>query len=164
MPCVTNRQRDDLELIGLLVLYEPSPTTTLDSSEVGVEGLLEVAEVAPVLVNGSSELAGRWVATTTLLGHEVLPEEGVVDVSSFGRGGSAIVLVQSSQRLLPSVKLQQCLEVDLGLHVVVLSGDSILLLRLVEHVDVGLMVLGVVKLLSYQYSDIEDRTDRVKPP
>ena len=47
----------------------------------------------------------------------------------------------------PAVELQQCLEVDLCLHVVCVLCGGILLLGFIERVDVCLVVLGVVELL-----------------
>lgn len=144
---VTDRQRDNLELVGFLVLHEPSPTATLNSSKVGVEGLLEVVKVTPVLVDGGCKLASWRVSSAVLLGCKVLPEESVVDMSSFRRGVSDHTDSRLETSFLPSVELQQSLKVDLGLHVVVLSCNGVLLLGLIKHVDIGLVVLGMMKLL-----------------
>jgi len=76
----TNGQRNDLELSSLRIFYKPRPTTALDSSKVGVESLLELVEASPSLVDGRGELTTRGLSSTILLGGEILPEKGVVDM------------------------------------------------------------------------------------
>jgi hypothetical protein len=146
---VTHRQGDDLELSELLVLHEPRPTATLDTGKVAIERLLEAVEVSPVLLDGLGELTARGLSSTLLLGGKVLPEETVVDVPSdytFVSDKAPDFVDWARMRDLPSVELQQRLQVDLRLHVVACQGCRILLLRLVETVHIGLVVLGVVEL------------------
>lgn len=100
---------DEGEVAGGLVLDDPGPAGALDASEGSVGLLLEVLKGAEVLVDGSlwqhslvsrmlrvredESYKGKWVEsyqelalglTTTALavGGEVLPEEGVVDVTT----------------------------------------------------------------------------------
>lgn len=74
----------DLDGASLGVLDQPSPARALNAGERSVELLLHGIETAVVGVDGLGESA-RWRLTTTLrLGCEVLPEEGVVDVTAYG--------------------------------------------------------------------------------
>lgn len=119
----------DANLTSLSVLDEPGPATTLDPCQCSVELLLHFVQVAVCVVNGLGQPA-RWGVTTTLvLGCEVLPEQGVVAMPT-------------------SMKVDQRLESNLGTDVIVCLSSGVLVSGIVVGVDVGLMVLGVVKLNS----------------
>ena len=70
----------DVELVGGGVVTEPAPTAALDADGDGGEGGLEALEGAEVLVDLVEEgaLGGAVVLGRT----EVLPKDGVVDVSA----------------------------------------------------------------------------------
>ena len=72
----------DADVAGLHVLHQPGPAGALDASERGVELALQLVERAVGVVDLLGEGA-RWRFAAALgLGREVLPEEGVVDVST----------------------------------------------------------------------------------
>jgi len=71
----------NLKALELLVVSEPAPSRTLNSSGLGVELLDKLVEGAPGLLDLLEEFSGGLLATTAGLGSQVLPEEGVVDVS-----------------------------------------------------------------------------------
>jgi len=118
----------DLEMLGGRIQSEPSPARSLDSSGRVVHLLLHVIEVAEGGNDGLLERTVLQDASIALLlgcrGRKVLPEERVVDMAS-------------------AVKLKGSLECD-----ALLRGGGLGVRRLsgVECVDVGLMVLLVVKL------------------
>lgn len=85
--------RLDADVAGLDVLDQPSPTTTLDASEGGVELLFESVEAAVAVIDGLGESARRRLAAALGLGREVLPEESVVDVTTYSKTSSAFALV-----------------------------------------------------------------------
>lgn len=85
--------RLDADVAGLDVLDQPSPTATLDASESGVELLLESVEAAVFVVDSLGEGARRRLAAALGLGCEVLPEESVVDVTTYSKTSSAFALV-----------------------------------------------------------------------
>lgn len=86
----------DTNVAGLDVLDEPRPTAALDASEGGIELLLEGVKAAVALVDLLGEGARRRLAAALRLGCEVLPEEGVVDVTTWRSSSSAIARCSSS--------------------------------------------------------------------
>lgn len=61
--------------------HEPAPARALDAGSGSVEFLLEVVEAAKGLVDGILERARLELAACTCSRGEVLPKEGVVDVT-----------------------------------------------------------------------------------
>ena len=118
---------DDGQSASVLILDEPGPARALDSSKGSVGLLLEGVERAKVFVDGSHELTLGLTTTALAVGSKVLPEEGVVDVTT---------TVEVEKRSLSSSGLGVALVVSLG------EGVG----SVVEAGDVGLVVLGVVKL------------------
>lgn len=78
----TNGQSNDLEVACLRVLHKPGPSATLDSRQIGVEYLLEVVIGPPSFRDGPHEFAGGKRSAAATLRGQILPKEGVVDVSS----------------------------------------------------------------------------------
>lgn len=117
----------DADLAGLLVLDEPSPATALDASKSSVHLVLEFAEAAVGRVNGLGERARRGLTTAGVLWGQVLPEEGVVQVST-------------------TVKVDSGLEGDLGRDVTLGLGLLELLNGVVVVGDIGVVVVLVVQL------------------
>lgn len=120
----------DTDLAGVLVLDKPSPTTTLDASQSGVHLLLELLEAT---VGGADSLrqSTRWgLTTTSALGSQVLPEEGVVQVAT-------------------TVEVNCGLQSNLG-------GDITLVLSLLELLNSGVVAgdIGVVVVLVVQLHDL----------
>lgn len=114
----------------MLVLNKPSPTTTLDAGQSGVHLLLELLEAT---VGGVDSLgqSTRWgLTTTSALGSQVLPEEGVVQVAT-------------------TVEVDERLQGDLG-------GDVTLVLSLLELFNSGVVAgdIGVVVVLVVQFHDL----------
>ena len=72
----------DANLASLLVLDEPGPSTALNTSQGGVHLVLELVEAAIGGVDGLSQVAGGGLTTTSVLGSQVLPEQGVVQVTT----------------------------------------------------------------------------------
>lgn len=115
----------DLDAASLRVLYQPCPSTALDTCERGVELLLESVKAAIVGVDGSCESARWWLTTTLVGGREVLPEESVVDVAT-------------------TVKVDEGLQGNLSLDILLLLGLGDLLAEVVERGHVGVVVVLVV--------------------
>lgn len=118
---------NDGQSASVLVLDEPGPAGALDTGEGSVGLLLEGLEGAKVLVDGSQKLALGLTTTALTVGSKVLPEEGVVDVTT---------AVEVEERSLSGSSL--------GVALVVGLGDGVG--SVVEAGNVGLVVLGVVKL------------------
>lgn len=118
---------DNIQFLSLRVVTQPTPTATLNSGDLSVELGLQLVQSAKVTVNSVLEQTVAEFTTAVLLGGEVLPEQGVVDVST-------------------AVKVDSLLEGDGGFDVLLVECLAELLFSGVETVDVGLMVLGVVKL------------------
>lgn len=74
-------------MIRRIITYEPAPAGTLNAEGSGVEFLLERLERAEIAVDGVFERAGVEVAAHAFASGfstgEVLPEQGVVDVSYY---------------------------------------------------------------------------------
>lgn len=121
------RSGDDGQSSRVLVLDEPGPSGALDTSKGGVGLLLEGLKGAKVFVDSSHELTLRLTTTALAVGSKVLPEERVVDVTT---------AVEVEKRSLSGSSL--------GIALVVGLSESVG--SVVEAGDVGLMVLGVVKL------------------
>lgn len=100
---------------------------TLNASSGSVELLDEFIKGAKLLVNGRGQSALGKRSTTLTLGSQVLPEESVVDVST-------------------TVELEGVLKGELLSQVIGLESTLKLLLSGIESIDIGLVVLGVVKL------------------
>jgi hypothetical protein len=75
------RRRHNLKLPRLGVIAEPSPTATLYANCSRIELLLECLDRAKVALESGLQLAVFELATALLQGHEVLPEQSVVDVA-----------------------------------------------------------------------------------
>lgn len=73
----------DANVASLGVLHQPSPAATLDAGEGSVELLLELLEAAVALVDSLGQSTGWRLSTTLGLGSKVLPEESVVNVSTW---------------------------------------------------------------------------------
>jgi len=120
------RRRDYLEALRCRVQAEPAPPRALDAEGRGIELLLEGIEATKVAVDGLLEGPILEDAAVAALGggrREVLPEERVVDVAT-------------------AIELEGGLESDALLG----SGSlGVGLLGSVEGVDVGLVVLSMVK-------------------
>ena len=117
----------DANLASLLVLDEPSPAASLDTSESSVHLVLELVKAAVGAVDGLGQ-STRWGLTTaSLAGGQVLPEEGVVQVTT-------------------AVEVDRGLEGNLGRDVLLGLSLLELLNRSVVVVDIGLVVGLVVNL------------------
>lgn len=121
------RSGDNGQSARVLVLDEPGPAGALDTSEGSVGLLLERVEGAKVLIDSSQKLTLGLTTAALAIGSKVLPEERVVNMTT---------AVEVDQRSLGSS----------GLGVVLVLGLSEGVGSVVEAGDVGLVVLGVVKL------------------
>lgn len=117
----------DANLTSLLVLDEPGPATALDTSKSSVHLVLELIEAAVGGVNGLGQGARRGLTTAGVLGSQVLPEEGVVQVAT-------------------TVEVDSGLEGNLGRDVTLGLGLLELLNGVVVVGDIGVMVVLVVQL------------------
>src|SRR6478609_657411 len=117
-------QLHDVRSLGNGVPREDRPAGALDRVGVGVEVGLELLEAAEVLGDGSSDLAVRLA---TAVGAHVLPEDGVVRVSTEVEGQVLLHTVEGGV----VARLAQLLQLGHGR---------------VGAVDVGLVVLAVVQL------------------
>jgi hypothetical protein len=99
----------------------------LDASKSGIEFLLELLQAAIGGVDCLGQFAGGWFAAAGVLGSQVLPEKGVIDVPA-------------------AMEVDSCLEGNLGGNVIARFGGSILIGCGIVAIDVGLMVLAVVQL------------------
>lgn len=114
-------------MASLLVLDEPSPAGTLNTSQSGVHLVLELAEAAVGVVDSLGK-STRWGLTTTgALGSQVLPKEAVVQVTT-------------------AVEVDGGLQVDLGSNVTLVLSLLQLLNGGVVAGDVGVVVVLVVQL------------------
>ena len=75
------RRGDDFKLLGLGVVSEPAPSRALDAEGLSGEVRLEGIEGPEVGVDGIRQLARLEGTATRLVGGEVGPEEGVVDMT-----------------------------------------------------------------------------------
>lgn len=119
----------DTDLAGLLVLDEPGPTAALNTSQRGVEIVLELIEAAVGAVDGLAEGAGGGLTTAGALGSQVLPEEGVVQVTT-------------------AVEVDRRLQGNLG-------GDITLGLGLLELLN-GVVVVGDIGVVVVLVVDLHD--------
>lgn len=124
---VTYSVAANANLASLLVLDEPSPSAALDAGQGGVHLVLELAEAAVGVVDGLSQGTRRGLTTTSALGSQVLPEEGVVQVTT-------------------TVEVDGGLEGNLGRDVTLGLGILQLLHGVVVVGDVGFVVVVVVQL------------------
>ncbi|KAF5852929.1 hypothetical protein GGP41_001493 [Bipolaris sorokiniana] len=115
----------DLDAASLRVLHQPCPSAALNACERSVEFLLESVKAAIVGVDGSSESARWWLTTTLVGGREVLPEQGVVNVTA-------------------AVEVDERLQGNLSLDILLLLGLGNLLAEVVERGHVGVVVVLVV--------------------
>lgn len=74
--------RLDANAASLHVLNQPCPATALNASKGCVELLLEGVEAAVAVVDGLGEGSRRRLTTALRLRSQVLPKEGVVNVST----------------------------------------------------------------------------------
>ena len=116
----------DLDAASLRVLHQPCPSAALNACERSVEFLLESVKAAIVGVDGSSESARWWLTTTLVGGREVLPEQGVVNVTA-------------------AVEVDERLQGNLSLDILLLLGLGNLLAEVVERGHVGVVVVLVVQ-------------------
>ena len=117
----------DANLAGVLVLHEPSPATALNASKGSVHLGLEVTKATVGGVNGLGKGTRGQLTTTGALGSKVLPEEGVVKVTT-------------------AVEVDGGLKGDLGSNVALVLGFLELLNRVVVVGHVGVVVVLVVDL------------------
>src|ERR1700730_7186194 len=73
------------KLLRLAVIANPAPAGALNRSRLCVKFLLEVLEPTKVTVDRVVERARLKLATSPSGGSEILPEEGVVDVTFAGK-------------------------------------------------------------------------------
>lgn len=120
----------DANLASGRILDEPGPAASLDTSQGAVELLDERVQAAVGLVDGLGQLARWGLTTASALGGQVLPEEGVVQVTT-------------------------TVEVDGGLQSD-LSSDITLDLSLLELLDGGIVVvhIGLVVRIVVQFHDL----------
>lgn len=120
----------DANVASLLVLDQPSPAGTLNTSQSGVHLVLELTK-ATVGVVDSLGKSTRWGLTTTgALGSQVLPEQAVVQVTT-------------------TVEVDGGLQGDLG-------GNVALVLSLLQLLNGGVVAgdVGVVVVLVVQLHDL----------
>lgn len=123
----THRVGLDSDAARLDVLDQPGPSGALDAGEGGVEVLLERLEIAVGVLNRLCKSTGRRLASALGLRCQVLPEEGVVEVAT-------------------AVEVDQGGQGDGGGDVTALLGRRHLLGGVVVGIDIGLVMLRVVKL------------------
>lgn len=117
---------DNPQTVG--ILNEPTPTTALDAKKCLVKRSLETVDASPRLVDGFDEAWGTvGIRIRGGGGGQILPEERVVDVAA-------------------AVEPDGCLEGDLLRDVVGRHGSRVGLERVVQVIDVGLVMLAVVQL------------------
>lgn len=122
---------DGLQSTVLLVLDNPSPSGTLDTSQLGVDVANQSVQRSKAVLDGivqSRSLLGG-LSSTLALGGQVLPEQRVVNVTT-------------------AVEVDQRQQLNLSPHIARLLGTGKLLNCLVVRVDIGLVVLGVVELVN----------------
>lgn len=119
----------DTDLAGLLVLDEPGPAAALNTSQRGVELVLELVEATVGAIDGLSEGAGGGLTTAGALGSQVLPEKGVVQVTT-------------------AVEVDRRLQGNLG-------GDVTLGLSLLELLN-GVVVVGDIGVVVVLVVDLHD--------
>lgn len=135
----------DRDGTSLRVLHDPGPATALDASESCIELFLHCVEAAVGRVDGLGQSARGRLTSASRLGRKVLPEEGVVDVAAYGtRLETIVVRYRCSCRT--SMKVDQRLSRNLGLNVASVLRLGHLFRRCIQRGDVGVVVLGVVKL------------------
>ena len=79
------RSRHILKLLRLAVIANPAPAGALDRSRLCVKFFLEVFEPTKVAVDRVLERARLELASLLCHRSEILPEEGVVDVTFAGK-------------------------------------------------------------------------------
>lgn len=121
------RPRNNAHLPARRILDQPRPPGPLDARKLRVKRRLELLQVAPLALDRLCQGARGGLAAAGRLWGEVLPEEGVVEVAA-------------------AVEVQGALEGDCGRDVVLGERGRELFLRLVEVVDVRLVVALVVDL------------------
>ncbi len=110
-----------------LVESQPAPATALNTDRNGGDGVLEALEVAVLSSNSILQLTISEVSTSLVGGDQVLPENGVVQMSA-------------------AVELDDLLEGNDGRDILLGLGLDELAERSVEVGHVGVVVLGVVDL------------------
>ena len=121
------RVRPHLERSRFRVLDQPGPPAALDPRQFRIHQLLQTVHASVRLIDGGAQLPTRWLAAAGRLGGQVLPEEGVVDVSA-------------------AVEVDERLQGDLRRRVGRGGGGGELLGEGVVGVYVGLVMLAVVEL------------------
>lgn len=112
---------------GLLVPDKPSPSASLDAGQSGVHLTLEVFQAAICLIDGLGQRTTRGLTTTRALRGQILPKKSVIEVTT-------------------AVEVDQGLQGDLRRNVILGLSLLQLLDGLVVAVDIGLVVVLVVKL------------------
>ena len=110
---------------SLSVLDQPGPARALNSRESSIELLLEIFQTTIRSVDSLRQLARRRLATARVLGSEVFPEEGMVEMTA-------------------AVEIDQRLEGDLGGNVAAGFRSCVLIGSSIVAVHVGLVVFAVV--------------------
>lgn len=141
---------------GLRILHQPRPAGALDTGERGVEFLLHAVEAAVGSGDGVAEFAARGLAAAGGGGREVFPEEGVVCCTActshcqaslrYKASGWIVCRDEGRGYLRTSVEVDQRLLSNLALDVALDLQLFHLLQRGVVRVDVGAVMLIVVKL------------------
>lgn len=121
------RIRPNLHIPRLRILHQPRPPTPLYSGQRSIKLLLERIQAAVAIINRLGEGTGRGLASSLALWCEVLPEQGMVDVSA-------------------AVEVDEGLERDLRSDVGGSGRFSELFGEVVEGGYVGVVVVFVVEL------------------
>lgn len=139
--------RLDADVARLDVLDQPCPATALDAREGSVELLLEPVEAAVAVVDGLGEGTRRRLTAALRLGCQVLPEEGVVDVTAWTVVPSVMGHSIGEERcFLTSVEVDERLQGNLSGDIILGLGLGNLLREVVVRGHVGVVVVLVVEL------------------
>ena len=123
----THRICPDPNIPRLIIPHQPSPPTPLNPRQSRIELPLQSLQTAIRLVNGLLQRSRRRLASALVLRRQVLPEKGVIEVAA-------------------AVEVDEGLEGDLGGDVGFGLRGRELLRRVVEGIDVGVVVVLVVQL------------------
>lgn len=119
----------DRNIPRLLILHQPCPTTTLNTRKSSIKLILKLPKATIRLINSLTKHTGRRFTTTGTLGRQILPEKGVVDMTT-------------------TVEVDEWLKRDLGCNVV-------LGLRFLQFFDVG-VVAGYIDVVVALVVDFHD--------
>jgi len=73
----------DHDVAGLGILNQPRPAAALNTSKRSIELLLELVQATVLLVDSFGERTGRRLTASLALGSKVLPEERVIEVTTW---------------------------------------------------------------------------------